>query len=160
MHKLIFILLLVAFFNACKSDNKTTELTEKSSSKDLAWHSIEDIPSLAKAEKKGYFIDVYTDWCGWCKKMDKITFSDPLVKKAMANKYHVIKFNAEQKTAVNFNGKTYEFQGQGRNGVNLLAVELLQGELSFPSYVFLDEQFNIKKVARGFMTADAFLTEL
>ena len=32
-----------------------------------------------------YFIDVYTDWCGWCKKMDKDTFQNPEVAAYMAN---------------------------------------------------------------------------
>ena len=160
MNKLFFIIVLISFFSSCKSDDKSATLEVKTSSKDLIWHSVADIPSLAKAEKKGYFIDVYTEWCGWCKKMDKVTFSDPEVKKALAAKYHSIKFDAEQKSPVIFNGKTYNFESQGRNGINLLAVELLQDELSFPSYVFLDENFNIKKVTRGFMTADAFLSEL
>jgi len=46
--------------------------------------------------EKKIFIDVYTDWCGWCKKMDKETFNDPEVRAYMIKNFYMVKFNAEQ----------------------------------------------------------------
>ena len=32
-------------------------------------------------------VDVYTDWCGWCKKMDKETFNHPVIAKYINENY-------------------------------------------------------------------------
>jgi uncharacterized protein YyaL (SSP411 family) len=45
------------------------------------WVTFEQAVELSKKDKRKVFIDVYTDWCGWCKVMDKNTFSDPKVAK-------------------------------------------------------------------------------
>ena len=126
----------------------------------LNWIDMKTAAAITNTEKKMYFVDVYTDWCGWCKVMDKKTFTDPQVIKALSEKYHVVKFDAEQKDAIVFNGQTFEWQAAGRNGINMLAYALLQGQLSYPSYVFLDADRKPFKIARGFMPADQFLQEL
>ncbi len=33
----------------------------------------------AKSGNKVIVVDVYTDWCGWCKKMDQVIYSDPKI---------------------------------------------------------------------------------
>ena len=76
----------------------------------IEWKDIEtaekEISKKANKDKK-YFIDCYTDWCGWCKKMDKDTFSDTLIAKLMNHYFVSAKFDAEQKEDVTVNGKTY-----------------------------------------------------
>jgi thiol:disulfide interchange protein len=42
----------------------------------INWLSLEEASSLYESNPKPMFIDVYTDWCGWCKKMDASTFQD------------------------------------------------------------------------------------
>jgi uncharacterized protein YyaL (SSP411 family) len=126
----------------------------------LNWLGIQAAADHKNEEGKMFFVDVYTDWCGWCKVMDNKTFSDPSVQKALNERFHVVKFNAEQKEAISFNNKKYEWQNAGRNGINTLAVEFLGGEMGFPSYVFLDKNKKPFKVAKGFMPVDQFLAEL
>lgn len=126
----------------------------------LNWLSIQAAADHKNEEGKMFFVDVYTDWCGWCKVMDNKTFSDPTVQKALNERFHLVKFNAEQKDAISFNNKKYEWQNAGRNGINALAVEFLGGEMGFPSYVFLDKNKKPFKVAKGFMPVDQFLAEL
>lgn len=140
-------------------ENKKSEYPEGKEGS-LNWIDMKTAAAITNTEKKMYFVDVYTDWCGWCKVMDKKTFTDPQVIKALSEKYHVVKFDAEQKDAIVFNGQTFEWQAAGRNGINMLAYALLQGQLSYPSYVFLDADRKPFKIARGFMPADQFLQEL
>ena len=40
------------------------------------------------------FVDVYTDWCSWCKYMDKKVYTDPSVR-ALASKHIFVKLDAE-----------------------------------------------------------------
>ncbi len=126
----------------------------------LKWMAIQEAADDKNSSSKMYFVDVYTDWCGWCKVMDKKTFSDPTVQKALNERFHVVKFDAEQKESVVFNDMKYDWQNVGRNGINGLAIEFLGGEMSFPSYVYLDKNKKAFKVSKGFMPVDQFLAEL
>jgi thioredoxin-related protein len=154
MNKILFFTLLLIV--SCKSGTN-----KEVASDEFNWVDINKAATMPNSENKMYFIDVYTDWCGWCKVMDKETFSKPEVQKALAARFHTVKFNAEQKESITFNNQTYEYQASGgRGGINMLAAAMLQGELSFPSYVILNKNKEIIKVTRGFIAADEFLKEL
>ena len=126
----------------------------------LQWTSINSLESVSKSSNKKVMIDMYTSWCGWCKVMDKKTFTDPEVIAYLNDNFHVVKFNAEQREPVTFKGKQYEWVNAGRRGVNMLAHEMLNGRLGYPSLVYLDENLNKIKVSPGYKTPDVLLTEL
>jgi thioredoxin-related protein len=44
--------------------------------------TFEEALSRARSEKKLLLVDVYTDWCGWCKKLDREVFADSRVAEA------------------------------------------------------------------------------
>lgn len=50
---------------------------------------------LAKKANKPIFLDAYTDWCGWCKVMDKETFSDEKVAAFMNANFVNVKMEME-----------------------------------------------------------------
>jgi thioredoxin-related protein len=50
---------------------------------------------LAKAQNKPIFLDAYTDWCGWCKVMDKETFSNAEVASVMNAAFVNVKMEME-----------------------------------------------------------------
>lgn len=50
---------------------------------------------MAKAQGKPIFLDAYTDWCGWCKVMDKETFSNTDVAKVMNEAFVCVKMDME-----------------------------------------------------------------
>lgn len=122
----------------------------------VKWMSFEEAIEKAKVEKKKIFIDVYTDWCGWCKVMDKNTFNDPEVAKVLNEKFYPVKFNAEQRGDINFAGHTFKFIENGRSGYHELAASLLNNQLSYPTVVFLTEDFKIIQPLPGYRKADEF----
>lgn len=122
----------------------------------IKWNTWEEVLEKSKKEKKKIFIDIYTDWCGWCKKLDKTTFSEDDIAKYINTNYYAIKFNAEMDTPVQLKGKEYKFINNGSRGYHELAVELLQGRMSYPSMVFLDEDFNMIQAIPGFQDVPTF----
>lgn len=124
--------------------------------KAVKWITFEEAIAKSKTEKRPIFIDVYTDWCGWCKVMDKNTFSEPNVAKLLNEKFYAVKFNAEQHEDVTFNGTTYKFVASGRSGYHELAAALLNNQLSYPTVVFLDDKFNMIQPLAGYRQAPEF----
>ncbi|HLP75204.1 MAG TPA: DUF255 domain-containing protein [Bacteroidales bacterium] len=103
---------------------------------EVKWYTIQEAEKLTKESKKPLFIDAYTDWCGWCKKMDKDTFSNPVISDILNSKFIPVKFNAEGKEDINFLGQKFINDGKAGNA-HQLAVALLDGQLSYPTVVFL-----------------------
>ena len=122
----------------------------------VKWMTFEEAVERSKTEKRKIFIDVYTDWCGWCKVMDKKTFSEPAVAKLLNETYYPVKFNAEQREDVVFQGTTFKFIEHGQRGTHQLAAALLNNELSYPSVVFLNEDFAIVHILKGYQQAPGF----
>ena len=120
------------------------------------WLTWEEAVELSKVEKRKFFVDVYTDWCGWCKKMDKATFQKPDIAKYLNENYYPIKFNAEQKGDISLNDKLYKFVKSGKNGYHELAVEITYGKLSYPTIVFLDENAKVIQPISGYKDAPMF----
>lgn len=152
--KTIKSILTIAFVTILISCNaKSVEENISSSDTAIQWMTFEEAVKRAQSDPnpKNIFIDFYTHWCGWCKVMDKQTFTDPNVIKYMNKYFYPVKFNAEQKEPVNFNGREYTFVAEGRNGYHQLAAEIMQGKLSYPTFVFLTPDFKIITPLSGFM---------
>ncbi len=122
----------------------------------VKWMSFEQAMEKSKSEKRKIFIDVYTDWCGWCKVMDKNTFSEANVAKILNEEFYPVKFNAEQRENIIFNGTTFKFVPSGNNGYHELAAALLNNKLSYPTVVFLDEEFRMIQPLPGYQKPEEF----
>ena len=105
-------------------------------------------------EPKKLFIDVYTDWCGWCKKMDASTFKDPKVIQEMNDNFYAVKLDAEQKEDIIFKGRTFKFIDQGRRGYHELAAALLNNKMSYPSFVLMSEEMEVIQPLPGYKSAE------
>ena len=117
----------------------------------VKWHSIEEAVNLAKSDPRPIFIDTYTDWCGWCKKLDKDTFSNPVIADILNTKYYAVKFDAEGSEPVTFQGR--QFINDGKIGkTHQLAYALLQGQLGYPSIVFLTAKSELITPVSGYRT--------
>lgn len=115
----------------------------------VKWITFEEAVEKSKSEKKKIFIDVYTEWCGWCKVMDKNTFTDPEVAKLLNEKFYAVKLDAEQTADILFRGTTFKFIPYGNKGIHQLAAALLNNQMSYPNFVFLDEEFRIIPIYTG-----------
>lgn len=144
MKKLLFIIFLLTSTYLVYSQEK------------IKWMTWEEAVEASKKEKKKIFIDVYTDWCGWCKRMDASTFSHPVIAKYMNEHYYAIKFDAETKSEIKLGDKIYKTSDTERSKApHELAVELLQGRLSYPTVVMLDENFNSLGPIPGYQTPES-----
>lgn len=93
---ILFTLIIIICFTA-KSQSSTTQ--DKSVVK---WYTIQEAEKLFRQSPRPFFIDTYTDWCGWCKKMDKDTFTNSVISDILNTKYYPVKFDAEGKDSVVF----------------------------------------------------------
>jgi uncharacterized protein YyaL (SSP411 family) len=101
----------------------------------MKWLSLAELQTAFAKQPKPIIIDVYTDWCGWCKVMDKETYSNEKVIGYLNKNFYAVKFNAESTTEVVFGNKKYSYNPAYK--VNDLAVYLLGGRLGYPTTVFL-----------------------
>lgn len=125
-------------------------------SQEIKWISLEDAVYLQEASPRNILIDVYTNWCGPCKSLDRITFSNKSVIKYINDNFYAVKFNAEGNDVINFKG--YEFtnpnynpsKSNRRNSSHQLTRSL--GVSAYPTIVFLDKSSNLVHRLRGYQS--------
>ena len=96
-HTLFFLFISISLIGQKEKNNKGP----------INWLTLEEADSLYKIQKRPIFIDVFTDWCGWCKRMDATTFKDPNIAAYLNTNFYSVKLNAETNETITFNGKTY-----------------------------------------------------
>ncbi|HAO47794.1 MAG TPA: DUF255 domain-containing protein [Ferruginibacter sp.] len=101
----------------------------------INWLSIAELQAAYAKEPKPIIIDVYTDWCGWCKVMDRETYSNDKVADYLNKNFYAVKYNAESTSPVVFANKKYNYNPAYR--ANELAVFLLGGRMGYPTTVLL-----------------------
>ena len=131
-----------------KSKKNKTE-TKADDSTEIHWMTLDEVQVAMKKKPRKVYMDVYTDWCGWCKVMDKKTFSHKEVIRYMNKNFYAVKLNAERQDSVMFMGRMYGFVPAYR--ANQLAVDLLGGRMSYPTSVILEEHFQNPAPIPGYL---------
>lgn len=129
-------------------------LSGQEKSEKVKWYSFTEAVKLSKDNPKKLFIDVYTDWCGWCIKMDKETFEHPEISKILNNYYYPVKFDAESKDPIKFKGELFINKGEKSRNPHQLAIALLQGEMSYPSVAYMTEDLQLLTAVPGYYTPE------
>ncbi|MFY0714499.1 thioredoxin fold domain-containing protein [Seonamhaeicola sp. NFXS20] len=144
MKKLQFILLLVL-------------LTSVSGvAQTINWVTLEEAIELQKKTPKKIMMDVYTNWCGPCKMLDRNTFHNKDVVDYVNKHYYAVKFNAEGNEEINYEGKTFanpnynpELANRRNSPHELSRYFQIQ---AYPTIVFLDEEGKLIFPLRGYQT--------
>jgi thioredoxin-related protein len=195
MNRLLFIFSIALF---------STNLFGQNHDGPINWYTPEEAYQAYLKEPKPMFIDVYTDWCGWCKRMDQTTFQDQNIANYLNANFYPVKLDAETRETIEFNGKKYE-NSQFQYGTQLkdslsnlvklkkdslniskskndslaadklqndiqvvqqqlnqlnrqlrktshdFARDLLRGQMSYPTFIFLFDSLKSNMPAKGFL---------
>lgn len=112
----------------------------------IIWHTWEEVINKSKVQKKLVFVDIYTENCGWCRKMDATTFLNNDIADFINKNFYAIRFNAKEKENITLNDRVYKY----KDGLHELAVEIMLGRISVPTLVFMDENFSLLQPIPGF----------
>ncbi|MEO1434666.1 MAG: thioredoxin family protein [Bacteroidota bacterium] len=113
----------------------------------INWLSFEQLEDSLEVAPKKVFIDFYTDWCTYCRKMDKVVFTKPEVIRLLNEDYYAVRFDAETESSIEFSGQTLinDQLGKSRSPIHQIAqlLALRDGQFTPPALVVLDEAFRV-----------------
>ena len=120
----------------------------------VQWMTLEEVMTSMQKEKRPILIDLYTDWCGWCKVMDKKTYQNKNVSAYLQQKFYAVKLNAEATKAITWNGKMYKFNPGYKT--HDFAIYLTGGQLSYPTTVIIPLEEPQPQAIPGFLEPKDF----
>jgi thioredoxin-related protein len=113
---------------------------------DARWITLEEAFSRARQERKKVLVDVYTDWCSWCKKMDKDTYADPSIQKILDEKFLTVKLNAESDEEISV----------GSDQMTKAEFAQRAGVSGYPTTLFFDENAAMLTSVPGYFAPGPF----
>lgn len=136
------VLLLAAAFSLTSCSKKIKPAPQKTETLTtmgkIQWYfSFSDGQAEAKKFNKPIMVDFYTDWCGWCKKLDKDVYADSKVAD-LAKKFICIKIDGDK----------------NKDLVNKYTVR------GYPTILFLNPDGSVINTSVGYIPADEFLTRM
>jgi thioredoxin-related protein len=74
---------------------------------DALWRDWNSGLREAGSSSRPVIVDVYTDWCGWCKRMDRDVYARKEVRDYLTKKFVAIRLDAEGSEAAQYEGKSF-----------------------------------------------------
>jgi thioredoxin-related protein len=142
MKRILLVAALVSCVVPVFAGDKTADDTK------IHWMNLDEVQTAMKTEPRKVLIDVYTGWCGWCKRMDATTYESPDVIKYINKNFYAVKLDAERKDSLRFVGKMYGYSPDQK--ANTVAIDLLHGQMSYPSTVFMEKGFQMITNVAGY----------
>ena len=142
MKKTLLLLVAIIALAGCAPAQKNGQVD---------WKNIKEAASIQNSQKL-YFMDFYTSWCGWCKKMDSETFTDPTVAKILSKYYIAVKFDAESNVEFTWAGQTFAGNPSynGRKSPHQFAYHILGQKMGYPTSVFFSPSKELLSVVPGY----------
>ncbi|HTY37949.1 MAG TPA: thioredoxin fold domain-containing protein [Bacteroidota bacterium] len=117
---------------------------------EIKWYGFEDGTALARKENKKILVDVYTDWCVWCKKLDKEVYTNAAVGQHMSAHFIAVKLNAESQKSITFEGTS----------MSEASLASSMGVTGYPTIIFLDPESKPITRISGYMEPKEFTSVL
>ncbi|GAB4316921.1 MAG: hypothetical protein Kow0074_05190 [Candidatus Zixiibacteriota bacterium] len=151
-HLLSLTLTVAMLTPSLRAENvsKASSTDSKGKSEGIEWLSYDEGLEKAKETGKPIVIDFYTDWCGYCKKMDRETFKDPKVISYMKENFISVRVNGESKKMVSHKGEQLSER-------SLTKAYRVSG---FPTFWFLSSDGEPIGPAPGYKPTKSWLTLL
>ncbi len=139
MMKAKILVAVMAFFviTAFKADNT-----------EVKWMDFNEGYALAKKKNKIMLVDVYTEWCGWCKKMDRDAYAKPAISQVLNTDFVSVKFNPE------ITNVTYSYEGKSYTGEQLAGVISNYQISGYPTTIFIYPKQKKSEVVVGYKNAE------
>lgn len=153
-HMMTMVLFLSGVGFSIGQDEQATE------TKEILWLTFEEAHRLNEIAPKRWVIDISTSWCGWCKKMDRDTFSDSLIVEFVSDNFYAVALDGEYKNEIKVGEQTFKFVEEGRRGYHELPAALMGGKMSYPTIVFLDDQMRNLSPLPGYKGPKDFMALL
>jgi thioredoxin-related protein len=118
----------------------------------ISWLTPQELKIAQQNEPRLVYVDVYTSWCGWCKKMEAEAFQDSFIVHYLNEHYYAVKFDAETSATISFNDSNYQTQTGAK--YNDLAIYFLEGKLFFPSSAILGKNSKRITSVKGYLTPE------
>jgi thioredoxin-related protein len=123
----------------------------------IKWMTMNEALAAQKRVPKKIFMDVYTEWCGPCKLLDKKTFTHKKLIRFINEHYYAVKFNGEGTEPVTYNNFTYTNpnyhpERKGRNAQHFFADALKIN--AYPSLVFFTETGAVIQAIPGYRSPE------
>ena len=137
----IFVLITITGINVS---------AQQKEAENVKWYTIEEALKLNAGAPRKILIDVYTDWCGYCKVMDAQTFANPVIARYINKNFYAVKFDAESSSPVNFGGYTFVNQGSGNSRKSTHQFTAALGVSGYPTIVYLTGDLKMIGPVAGF----------
>jgi thioredoxin-related protein len=145
MAKFMNVFLVACLFILCSA-------TVNSGRDKTGWLKMNELNEKMKSEPKPVIIDLYTNWCYWCKVMDKKTYTSQKVASYINEHFYPVKLDAETKEAVEWNHKTYNFNDNYK--VSDFTMYVTSGQPGFPTTVIFPDEHSEPIAIQGFLTPE------
>lgn len=126
----------------------------------VQWLSFDALDSAMQVEEKPIFVEFYTSWCTYCKKMDQEVFPDQKVAEVLNNGFYAVKFDAESSEEITFDGLTFKkAEGETYHPLVMLLASK-KGEFAPPVFLFLDKDFKVNEKVNAYLSRKKILAKL